>query len=297
MVDERLDLTAGDYHAFHFSEHFLRYASISALCTGKRVLDFSRGEGYGTHLITQWGASHATGVDISEDAIRRAKDNFGSPLVEFCACSAESLLDLMGGQRFDLIVSFETIEHVSDPEAMLRAIKNLLAPGGVAVISCPNDYAAEWIENPYHLRKFTFDEFSKMAESVLGAASQWFLGAPVLGHCLVDARRNTPVAQDARDITRGERTMGCAWVMPGQRDIELNSATCSYYLGVWGGELSEAVCYAPQSLRGAIEIWRNWAEERRLRLQNEVALKTLGYRPGRRPSVRAFLRAFFATPR
>ena len=47
------------------------------------------------------------------------------------------------GARHDVITLFDTIEHVGDPEAFLRVVAGLLAPGGLCVLRTPNLRALE----------------------------------------------------------------------------------------------------------------------------------------------------------
>ncbi|GAB6126603.1 class I SAM-dependent methyltransferase [Humidesulfovibrio idahonensis] len=46
--------------------------------------------------------------------------------------------ELSGEEPFDLVTSFEVIEHTFDPLGFLRNVRNCLRPGGLLVLSCPN---------------------------------------------------------------------------------------------------------------------------------------------------------------
>lgn len=284
MSEERLSFGGADnsYNLFHFSEHFARYAAVSALCRGKRVLDFSCGEGYGSHLMHEWGAASVVGVDVDKAAIEKASRLFGRDGVDFVCSSAEDILSVLRGQQFDLIISLETIEHVPDPKEMLGAIRALRAPEGVICISCPNDMAHEWVDNPYHLEKYSFDDFVALAEGVLGRADGWAFGFPLLGHMLLPQSLEVPVAKDALAILRGAQlpVEGC-WLMPSQQNIAPTPVSASYYMGFWGGRIDgPTLAFSAQSLRGALGTWfelldakeqiRQLSEEKR-RLSAELA--------------------------
>ena len=61
----------------------------------------------------------------------------------------------------DLVVSFETIEHVPDAAALVVEIRRVLKPGGRLVLSTPNRAfgpPARHTDNPFHIREFTADE-------------------------------------------------------------------------------------------------------------------------------------------
>jgi SAM-dependent methyltransferase len=90
-----------------------------------------------------------------------AREHFAHPRVAFAEASAEQLSQL--GQTFDVVVSFETIEHLRQPARFLAEVHRVLRPGGLFVCSTPNrDFAGkeEKNANPYHLSEMSFAEFS-----------------------------------------------------------------------------------------------------------------------------------------
>ncbi|GEM_PF-326170 len=117
-------------------EHLHRYAIARSLAAGKTVLDIASGEGYGSAMLAEV-AREVVGVDIDVGAIAHAtreyKDHANARFVTG-SCDAVPLPD----ESFDLIVSFETIEHHNRHEEMMREIKRLLKPHGVLVLSSPN---------------------------------------------------------------------------------------------------------------------------------------------------------------
>ena len=157
---ERLHFGPGqmDYNAVLAAEHVSRYAFAAPLCAGKRVLDVACGEGYGAFMLAGQGATEVIGVDIAEEAISAARDRFACGCVEFLVGDALDLPDLLGKRApFDVVVSFETVEHVSDPHRFLNGIRRVLAPGGVILVSCPNDAleTARGVTNQFHVRTHT----------------------------------------------------------------------------------------------------------------------------------------------
>ena len=146
-------------------EHWHRYAAIVHLVAGKRVLDIASGEGYGSaHLASI--AAHVTGVDVSASAIAHARQQYATtPNLTFVEgqCAAIPLADA----SVDVVVSFETLEHIAEHEAFLREIKRVLAPGGLCIISTPNkaEYSdARGYQNEFHVKELYLTEF----ESLLG---------------------------------------------------------------------------------------------------------------------------------
>jgi GT2 family glycosyltransferase/SAM-dependent methyltransferase len=143
-------------------EHLHRYAFARELAGGKDVLDIACGEGYGSALLAQV-ARHVIGVDISGETLDHAAAKYGRDNLEFRlgSCAAIPLAD----RSVDLVVSFETIEHHDQHEAMMAEIKRVLRPEGVIVISSPEKYeysVAPNYRNPFHVRELFRREFEKV---------------------------------------------------------------------------------------------------------------------------------------
>lgn len=143
-------------------EHLHRYLFACKAVAGKTVLDIASGEGYGSAMLAQT-AHKVIGVDISQEAVSHAQAKYQAENLEFRtgSCSAMPLDDA----SVDVVVSFETIEHHNEHEAMMREIKRVLRPGGVVVISCPDKLESSdkpSYSNPYHVRELYRDEFKKL---------------------------------------------------------------------------------------------------------------------------------------
>ena len=138
--------------------HMERYAFASRFVGSGRVLDCACGVGYGSHhlLAAGDGTQRVTGVDIDESAVAYARANFIDPRLDY-VCADGAAFD---AEPFDLIVSFETIEHVPDPERLIDNFVRLLAPGGLLVASVPVTPSVD--VNPFHLHDFTPSSFRRM---------------------------------------------------------------------------------------------------------------------------------------
>jgi SAM-dependent methyltransferase len=141
-------------------EHWHRYVFASRLAAGKRVLDAACGEGYGAALIARTAAS-VLGVDIDAASIAHARQRYGnrSTNLRFEQCDATQL-DLAPGS-VDLVVSFETLEHVQAQERLLDGFARVLAEDGVLVISSPDRHAYSEVagfRNEFHTRELDRDE-------------------------------------------------------------------------------------------------------------------------------------------
>jgi SAM-dependent methyltransferase len=136
-------------------EHMHRYAFAAAFCAGKRVLDAACGEGYGSALLAQ-SAAELLAVDIDEAVIAHAQQRYlALTNVRFLSADVTALQALPDAS-FDVIVSFETLEHVHAQERMIAGFRRLLAPGGVLLISSPDKrtYSDERnYHNEFHVRE------------------------------------------------------------------------------------------------------------------------------------------------
>ncbi|MFO1493638.1 MAG: class I SAM-dependent methyltransferase [Lysobacterales bacterium] len=145
-------------------EHMHRYAFAAALAPGRRVLDAACGEGYGSALLAAAGAE-VLGVDISPEAIAHAQSRYGDRANLRFAQADVSRLDGLAEHSFDLIVSFETLEHVHAQEAMLARFERLLAPAGVLLVSSPDKRTYSDLtgyRNEHHVRELYRDELEAL---------------------------------------------------------------------------------------------------------------------------------------
>jgi len=106
-------------------EHVHRYLQATQIVAGKSVLDIACGEGYGSLLLAA-SATTVTGVDISEEVTRTRATGTPRDNVTFLVGDCSDMP--VANQSVDVVVSFETIEHHDQHEAMMREIKRVLRP-------------------------------------------------------------------------------------------------------------------------------------------------------------------------
>jgi ubiquinone/menaquinone biosynthesis C-methylase UbiE len=140
-----------------FWEHVHRYAFACRFVAGKRVLDIACGEGYGSSALQKAGASQVIGVDISDSVCSHARMKYG---VDARAGTAERIP--LPDKSVDVVVSFETIEHVRNPGSFLDESVRVLSPQGMLIISTPNKeiYDVGTPANPHHCSELTEQEFA-----------------------------------------------------------------------------------------------------------------------------------------
>ena len=263
MAVERLAFedASTSYHSYHAAQHVVRYATVKDIVAGKRVLDVACGEGYGVRLLLEWGAREVVGVEISPAAVATAKRQFGGEGATFLVGDAEALGKVLDGvEPFDLVVSFETVEHLARPDDFLAYLPGLLAPGGAIAISCPNDPAHDLGDNanPFHMRTYSFDEFRSLTERHLGKASMWLLGAPLLGE--MNYRPGDDFVEAVHDDQRAlldNRALGNALVIPAQSNLTTSEAQCSHYVGIWGAEVSPNAVISSLPVQEYLAPWRH----------------------------------------
>lgn len=158
--DERLEINNSSKTNIIYDEHLVRYQLASQLVAGKTVLDVASGSGYGSHLLAKAGAKEVIGVDIDKAAVAEASKNYTAANLRFVVDSAEELAEI-ADNSVELVTSFETIEHLPNPEKYLQALHRVLTPNGLALISTPNRLVFGQ-KNPFHIKEFTKEEFLKI---------------------------------------------------------------------------------------------------------------------------------------
>lgn len=146
-----------------FWQHMGRYLFASSYVSGKIVLDAACGSGFGSEILSQ-KAIKVFGIDNSWEAIQYCKAHYKKPNLSFIQMDCNSLA--FPGSFFDVVVSFETLEHLQDTDVFLQELSRVLRKGGLLIISTPNrenfSVYTKGIKNPFHVKEFTVDEFVKL---------------------------------------------------------------------------------------------------------------------------------------
>ncbi len=147
-------------------QHLERYRWAAKFVAGKRVLDVACGTGYGTAILAKAGATQVDGFDCSPEAVAFARKTWPMPNVRFDVATADRLPVPDG--CYDYYISFETIEHVEDDDALLTEATRVLSPGGSLVVSTPNrellDPGISIDDRPFnrfHIREYSRNELNE----------------------------------------------------------------------------------------------------------------------------------------
>lgn len=150
---------------YWYRRHLAVYEWIADRCRGLRVADLACGEGYGSDVLAR-SAAEVVGVDANPEAHEHARLRYRRPNLRFERGLVEDFSGAVGVNGVDALVFLQTIEHVSEPAALLDSFARA-AP--VSYVSTPNRLTlappgAEKSGNPWHLREYTAAEYRELLE-------------------------------------------------------------------------------------------------------------------------------------
>jgi 2-polyprenyl-3-methyl-5-hydroxy-6-metoxy-1,4-benzoquinol methylase len=219
------------------------------------ILDFGCGSGYGAGFLAERGA-RVLGIDISPAAIDYATNTF--PRASFRVHDlTDSGLPTKIPERFDIIVSFDVIEHVEKWWTFLHNVRALVKQGGVAIVGCPNrishfDFNPLW--NRFHVQEFTPAQLEWLARTK-------FNDVTVLGQKFLD-----PIARERNTA----RPLSAAYhIKEALLQTPLRAPVRNFVRLLHGSESSRSIkTRAPEDLRHPSTIVFE-----RIDMQDEAALR------------------------
>jgi 2-polyprenyl-3-methyl-5-hydroxy-6-metoxy-1,4-benzoquinol methylase len=170
VVSDQTFLTLEEY-CLHLI-HRKAYEEAASLSFGKSVLDLGCNNGYGTVMLGL-GCSRIVGLDVSSRAIEAARLRFGSSGVEFRLFNGQEIP--FRDASFEMVVSFQVIEHIVDTASYITEISRVLRPDGIALFTTPN--AAIRLDpgmrpwNPFHVREYVAEDLAKVLHTNFGDVS------------------------------------------------------------------------------------------------------------------------------
>ncbi len=145
-----------------YLEHMHRYHLAKQFVEGKDVLDIAGGEGFGAALLAETARS-VVAIDISDEAVRHAQLKYKGENISFVVGSCENIP--LPSDSVDVVISFETLEHIEDHDRFMQEIKRVMRPDGLLIISTPEKHAytvATGVSNPFHIRELLKAEFNDL---------------------------------------------------------------------------------------------------------------------------------------
>ncbi|WP_367159393.1 methyltransferase domain-containing protein [Kozakia baliensis] len=214
-------------------EHLHRYLLARDFCRGKSVLDIASGEGYGSALLAQT-AQNVIGIDINESAVAHARKEFVGGNLKYIIGNAQEIS--LEDDSIDVIVSFETIEHLENQDKFLSEVKRLLRKDGLLILSTPdkNIYSGEGRpSNPFHIHEMSFDDFEKKLSSLFSHVSflnqRPFIGSGIISH---SSGEGIVVFDKARkeDIISSEQLLNAPYIIAFASSAPLPEIKNSIYI-------------------------------------------------------------------
>ncbi|MDP3732372.1 MAG: class I SAM-dependent methyltransferase, partial [Candidatus Omnitrophota bacterium] len=152
--------------------HLKRYDFAKPFCMDRIVLDAACGVGYGAHYLAQV-AREVIGIDTSREAITYAQEHYQKGNIQFKVMNVHNLE--FPDKYFDIVCSFETLEHLDEPKRFMFEVKRVLKENGIFIVSTPHmRRTTHNPKNPYHKAEFSHKEL----ESLL---KEYFINVEIFG--------------------------------------------------------------------------------------------------------------------
>lgn len=169
-----------------YDEHIYRYIFAASLAENKVVLDVACGTGYGAGFMAE-KASKVVGADISLEAVDYAAERFCKDNKAGFICADAIRLPFVDN-AFDIVVSFETIEHIRQCRKFLAECRRVLKANGLLICSTPNRriFSPKLAKpiNTFHVKEFWPEEFYRLL-------SRYFVNITLYGQCDVKLSDNS----------------------------------------------------------------------------------------------------------
>jgi SAM-dependent methyltransferase len=257
---ERFDPEAG-HRGLIDCEHYARYWWAAQAVAGREVLDAACGAAYGSAILAGAGASRVVGVDLDPEALAgRATPE----RVELVVGDVRKLP--LEDDTFDVVVCFETIEHIEDGDAALREFRRVLRPDGVLLLSSPNRGVYP-TGNEHHEHEYTADELAAATGALFANVARWRQHAWIAS--TVDAMDGeTPEIRRRSEIAPGEEIFTLVAASDGPLPELAGLAVVGDAFEVrWWEEQLDGARERQHELQHAYERERADHEETRRRLQ------------------------------
>jgi ubiquinone/menaquinone biosynthesis C-methylase UbiE len=179
--------------------HLSAYEEVAKMAQDKKVLEIGCNTGYGTKLLSSV-CRRIIGVDLSASALKVAAEKYSGENIDYLLIDGLKLPFADG--EFELIISFQVIEHISNYNTYLSELQRVLAADGKAIFTTPNARVRldpemkPW--NEFHVREFTAEELSQL----LG---DWFPKVEIQGLSASEEVYNVEYGRVQRNLREARR--------------------------------------------------------------------------------------------
>ena len=139
------------------------YCFVSSYCNRKNILEYGCGSGYGAKLLAE-NAANITAVDMNKDVVKYCQKEYSSKNLSFEIVNPRKELPFKE-KVFDIITSFQVIEHVQDVNSYLSEFYRILKDDGILFVTTPNrKYRVLPFKKPWnleHIREYYKKDFKK----------------------------------------------------------------------------------------------------------------------------------------
>jgi SAM-dependent methyltransferase len=158
------------------SSHSWALGQLTGSVHGRRVLDIGAGGGGIGARLKPEAPAQLVAVEI---------DLRAHPLLTPIYSEVHTTLEPLAGRQFDTVVLLDVLEHLAEPEAFIRTLHPLLAPGATLLISVPNvahwsvrlplflwgsfEYQPRGLLDRTHLQLFTRKRLTQLCRCIPGA--------------------------------------------------------------------------------------------------------------------------------
>jgi 2-polyprenyl-3-methyl-5-hydroxy-6-metoxy-1,4-benzoquinol methylase len=162
---KRVDIYDKKEGMYSILYHLARYRFVGRMLSfTDSALDIGCGYGSGSRYLREF-CRRVTGIDVDGEAVARANTDYMITNLNFFTCDVADLEDRFAEwPEFNVITSVDVLEHVSDPEMMVRDCYEILPKGGLFICGTPRKQElAE--RNTWHNHEFKPTEFYALMEA------------------------------------------------------------------------------------------------------------------------------------
>ena len=148
-----------------WGEHLFRYQwAEQHIRAPMKVLDLACGTGFGSALVARAVGVSVIGGDVDPPSLAAAAAEFGTESGPHFAAMDGTRLPLPD-RSLDLVLSFETVEHIEQYQEFVGELARILKKGGTLLLSTPNRLVSSSdgvIHNPFHTQEFDMAELGRV---------------------------------------------------------------------------------------------------------------------------------------